>query len=85
MTRSVKDTQATSITTKYFGPTNHRGSRIKADAGMKRTCWFDYDNAMSSGGNHDAAAILLMDKFGWKGDLIKGHGETGSTYLIDER
>lgn len=58
------------IVTKYFGPRNTRGSRIKAyaDAGY---CYVEYDGSLSSELNHMAAAKKLADKFGWLEDKRK--------------
>lgn len=50
------------ITTKYFGPTNARGSRIKATA-ERGTLTVPYDHDLSSHANHVAAAQALCDKF----------------------
>jgi hypothetical protein len=52
------------ITTKYLGPTNFRGSRVKAtaEAGSVTISW---DDAKSVEANHDAAAAALAAKFGW--------------------
>lgn len=49
------------VTTKYLGPTNHRGSRIKA------TCWrasvtVTYDYSLSSDNNHRHAVCVLLNK-----------------------
>lgn len=52
------------IHTKYFGPSNVRGSRIKAqcDAGSLTV---GYDHALDVEGNHAAAAEALRKKLGW--------------------
>ena len=52
------------ITTKYIGPTNSRGARVKAtcDAGTITISW---DHALNTEGNHDAAALALVRKLGW--------------------
>jgi hypothetical protein len=57
------------IITKYFGPTNFRGSRIKAscEAGSLTV---SYDYALNIDGNHDAAAKALAEKLGWTGDAF---------------
>lgn len=58
------------ITTKYLGPTNFRGGRIKAQAwaGSITVSW---DHALDTDGNHDAAALALVRKLGWdKADRI---------------
>ena len=64
------------ITTKYIGPTNHRGSRVKAtaEAGSVSLSW---DSALNSDKNHIAAALALVSKFGWKGEW-RGGGLPGN-------
>ncbi len=52
------------IQTKYFGPTNHNGSRIKATAAAGSVT-VDYDHALNVGDNHKAAAAALVAKLGW--------------------
>lgn len=64
------------ITTKFLGPTNYRGARIKA------TCWADsvtvpYDHALNRDANHDPAAAALIAKLGWNGDYIGGGSPCG--------
>ena len=53
------------ITTRYLGPTNHRGSRVRAEckAGSVTLQW---DDALDSDGNHRMAAEALLRKLGWK-------------------
>ena len=66
------------IWTKYIGPTNYRGSRIKATAedrngfGAAIAVTVEYDDALSIEANHDAAALALCAKMGWPGDLMRG-------------
>jgi hypothetical protein len=52
------------IVTKYFGPTDFRGSRVKAeaDAGSVTVSW---DHALNSEDNHRKAALALCGKLGW--------------------
>ena len=50
------------IITKFFGPTNARGARIKA-AAMRGTITVSYDHSMDSESNHVAAAQALKEKF----------------------
>ena len=52
------------IVTKYFGPSNIRGSRIKASC-QARSITISYDYALNSEGNHRSAAIALQTKMGW--------------------
>jgi hypothetical protein len=52
------------IQTKYIGPTNTRGSRVKAtaEAGSVTLSW---DDALNATDNHRAAAEALANKRGW--------------------
>lgn len=59
---------AQTIITKYLGPTNTRGSRIKA------TCWngtvtVSYDCGLESNDNHKNAANALIDHLESKADV----------------
>lgn len=53
------------IITKYLGPTNSRGSRIKATAWVGSVT-VSYDHALDSVDNHRAAAMALADKFNFR-------------------
>lgn len=52
------------IVTKYLGPTNTRGSRVKAtcNAGSVTVSW---DYALNIDENHEAAFRALATKLGW--------------------
>ena len=52
------------IRTRYHGPSNVRGSRIsaKCEAG---SIIVGYNHALSTDGNHAAAAAALVRKLGW--------------------
>lgn len=52
------------IVTKYLGPTNYRGSRIRASA-QAGSVTIGYDDALDTEDNHRAAAKALMVKYGW--------------------
>lgn len=75
------------ITTKYLGPTNFRGSRVKAmcQAGSLILNW---DDALDTNPNHDRAAIALRNKLGWDKDcygrLYRGvlPDGTGNVYVF---
>lgn len=50
------------IRTKYYGPTNFRGSRIKAEA-QAGSRWMEWDHALMSqpvvaGQTHEAAEVI---------------------------
>jgi hypothetical protein len=55
------------IQTKFLGPTNHRGSRIKAtcEAGSITVPW---DHGADIDANHGYVAMMLAQKLGWTGD-----------------
>lgn len=73
------------IVTKYLGPTNFRGSRVKAtcDAGSITLGW---DHSLNSEDNHTRAAQALADKLGWKGTMIGGGlpAGNGNAYVFGE-
>ena len=52
------------IETRYLGPTNTKGGRIRARA-WAGAITVPYDPALSSEDNHRAAAMALEAKYGW--------------------
>ena len=58
----VENITAGIITTRYIGPTNFRGSRVKAVSGSGKSLTFSYDAALDERGNHAAAAAALAVK-----------------------
>jgi len=60
------------ITTRYSGPTDTRGSRIIA-TGHGRQLTVPYDYALTATGNHEAAALALAKVLGYTGDLRHVH------------
>jgi hypothetical protein len=73
-----------SIYTKYIGPTNFRGSRIKATASNGAgSLTVSYDHALNVDGNHAAAARALAKKLGWHGRVSSGGapGGRGNVYV----
>lgn len=74
------------IITKYIGPTNKRGSRIKARqaasyAGKPKSVTIDWDYGLRVEHNHKAAAIALAAKLGWHGDWAGG-SNCGEGYVF---
>ena len=75
------------IITKYLGPTNHRGSRVKARqsasyAGTPKSIIIDWDYSLSTEHNHKAAAIAFAAKMNWAGDWVGGdNGDTGYVFV----
>ena len=68
------------IVTKFHGPTNHRGARVKAtaDAGSVTVEW---NHALCIEANHRAAALALASRYGWPLDMIGG-GLPGKGYVF---
>lgn len=59
------------IITHYFGPTNYRGSRIKAKAAAGHL-FLPWNCALNSDENHNAAAKALAEKLDWAGEWHSG-------------
>lgn len=74
------------ISTKYFGPTNFSGSRIKAecDAGSVTIV---FPQELSGSDAHRKAAEALAKKLGWDNDhygrMICGSTKTGYVFVFD--
>lgn len=80
----VKDGPFQAILTKYLGPTNNRGSRIKATSGSGISVVVSYDSALSSGENHAAACKALVDKLNWGGQWRGGGTDKGQAFIMVE-
>lgn len=78
----------TSIVTKFYGPTNTRGSRVVATATMKNaracgmTASYPYDHASNSVEAHKNAARLLVEKCKWSGEWVMGDNGPGSYVFV---
>ena len=72
------------IVTKYIGPSNHRGSRIKAIAAAGSvTVPFEYGMSHEEHEErHQVAAKALCAKFGWPWDHISGTLPDGSDVWV---
>lgn len=70
------------IVTKYIGPTNTRGSRVKATAAAG-TITLPWADNLNSEENHSAAARALANKFGWGGAWHGGGlpNNSGNVYV----
>lgn len=76
-----------SICTRWLGPTNHNGSRVKA-IGRKResdmpaltlTDSWDYGHSVEE--NHARVAKLLAAKLGWSGLYVGGSTDDGFAFV----
>jgi hypothetical protein len=59
------------ITTKFLGPTNFRGARIRASC-EAMTITVETDHGLDAEENHQRAARLLIEKLGWFHDEARG-------------
>ena len=69
------------IQVKYLGPTDYRGSHYKATAAAG-SITVGADAALTSVGNHVAAANALCDKFGWSKYMVYGQLADGSYAFV---
>ncbi len=70
------------IKTKYLGPTNFRGSRVKAKTDCQQIT-INWDCALNSEENHQRAAQALCDKMGWTGKLATGSFGNGYFHCFE--
>lgn len=69
------------ITTKYIGPTNTRGSRVKATSASGDTLTLAWDDAVGGDANHRYAAGELATKLQWAGTWHCGATEAGYCFV----
>ena len=69
------------IITKYFGPSNSKGSRINASAAAG-SITIGLDNALNVERNHAKAAEALANKLGWPGDWHIGGMPSDTGYCF---
>jgi hypothetical protein len=74
------------ISTKYVGPSNTKGSRIIATtAWVHHRLTISYDSSLSSEDDaHAKAAQALRDKMGWSGEMIGGHTKDGMVWVFPD-
>ena len=74
---------AQSIMTKYLGPTDYKGGRVKATATGGRTVTLSWDYGLGIEGNHVAAAKALATKLDWteRGWIGGGLNEGGFVFV----
>ena len=70
------------ITTKYLGPTDTKGARIRAHDGDGNAVTVPCRGASTSEQNHAAAARALADKMGWDGWLLGGSTKNGMAWVF---
>ena len=71
------------IETRYMGPTNNLGSRIKATADNGESVTVGYPHDRHEGADaHSVAALALARKMGWDGELIAGATKDGYAFVF---
>lgn len=73
------------IFTRYLGPTNSRGPRVKAYDGDNNQVTLHWDNAIEVSDNHQAAAKALCKKMKWAGRLIMGGHKDVNVHVFCEQ
>lgn len=74
---TVTETWKTAVRCKYYGPTNHRGSRIRVGR-FDSANWgkdpnaitVDWDYALNIGENYAEAVRQYVDGLGWSGEWL---------------
>ena len=72
------------IRTRFYGATNHRGSRIVATDGNRNSYSIPYPHELNSDEAHRKAAYALRDKMAWKGELIGGGFKNDEYWVFAE-
>ncbi len=70
-----------SIVTKYHGPTNTRGSKVIATSASGHRLQLEWDDALNSDANHQAAAMALAVKLDWSGTWAAGSTNDGCVFV----
>jgi hypothetical protein len=73
------------IKTTHLGPTNTRGSRIKASDEDGNSITLPYKSELNSNQCHMEAAVALCEKMDWIGMLHGGHTKNGMTWVFHDR
>jgi len=69
------------VTTRYAGPTDHRGARIIVRSQAKRIA-VSWDDALDVAANHERAALMLIAQLGWAGHWAGGALPDGTGYCF---
>jgi hypothetical protein len=70
------------IVTKFLGPTNYRGSRVKATAAAGSVT-VEWNHGLCIEANHRTAALALASRHGWSPNMVGGRmPPPGSGYVF---
>ena len=72
------------IKTKYLGPTDFRGGRMKASDGDGNSITEGYLHEYNPEQNHEIMADALCRKMGWKGTLKGGWFENEMYWVFQD-
>ena len=72
------------IETKYLGPTDHRGARIKATATNGDAVTIPYPHELNDTDKHIAAVRKLAAKLNWSGEMIGGWTARGMIWAFTD-
>jgi hypothetical protein len=70
------------IVTKYIGPSNTKGSRVKATC-QAQSIFLHWDDTLNSDQNHSVAAQTLAAKLGWYGHWVGGGLPDGTMAWVE--
>lgn len=71
------------ITTRFLGPTNHRGPRVKARS-YAASIVVPWDYGLNPFDNHRATALALAAKLNWSGPWVGGALHSGDyAFVVD--
>lgn len=71
------------IETRYYGPTNRLGSRVRAwTSGGGPSVWLDWDLEANREENYMRAARLLKERMGWSGTMAGGDVKNGMVFVF---
>ncbi len=71
-----------SIITRYLGPTNHRGARIRATTASGQALTVQINHSYSDGRCHAEAALELCKRLEWSGELVSGGTREGYVFVF---
>jgi hypothetical protein len=70
------------IQTKYLPATDTKGSRVKAFDCDNNSVTIGYDSALNSEDVHRKAALALIKKMGWSGEIKGGWLKKGMAFVF---
>ena len=72
------------IHTKYYGPTDSDGSKIRATDGRGNKVTIPYPHELSDVDCYAKAAKMLCKKMEWKGTLVAGGTQSGYVFCFTD-